>query len=320
MSAPDLSGVTGNYFPAVQKGFSDSLNGSITNSSNSMVLHSVTGYTNGDAVFLWIEPGTSNAELVWGIVNTGTLSITSMVRGIIGSAANHSSGATVSQYVSSADHMSMRKGLLVQHNQDGTHKAITAPSATFSNGLTVSGGTVSLPNSQITNAMLAGSITSSKIIGIDKSVLTTDSNPYKFSVYLASNQTGIVDSVNTKVLFDTELFDTNNNFASNKYTAPVNGFYQINFYLECSSGNNNGVAASGYLYKNGSELLRAGGLYPNFGNGTTAQAFVNLSDVVQLTAGDTLEVYTSFDVVSGTASVGGGANKSRFNGFLMSRT
>lgn len=107
-----------------------------------MVLHSVSGYTNGDSVFLWIDAGNASAELVWGIVNTGTISITSMVRGVIGSASAHANGAAVSQYVSSADHMSMRKGMLVQHNQDGTHKAITAPSVTTTGAVTAGSGLV----------------------------------------------------------------------------------------------------------------------------------------------------------------------------------
>lgn len=138
MSAPDLSGVTDNYFPAVQRGFSDSLDGSITAGSTSLLLHSVSGYTNGDSVFLWIDPNNSNAELVFGIVNTGTIALTSLVRGVIGVASAHSSGATVAQYVSSADHMSLRKGLLVEHNQDGTHGNITADSIT-TDSLTVAG-------------------------------------------------------------------------------------------------------------------------------------------------------------------------------------
>jgi hypothetical protein len=132
MSAPDLSGITGNYFVAVQKGFSDSLNGSILNNSTTITLNSVAGFSNGQSVFLWIDPGASTAELVYGIVATATNQLTSCVRGVLGSAAAHSNGATVSQYVSSADIMSMRKGILVEHNQDGTHNTsfVVTPSAT----------------------------------------------------------------------------------------------------------------------------------------------------------------------------------------------
>lgn len=146
MSAPDLSGIAGNFFTAAQRGYSNSLNGSITNVATTITMNSLSGFTTGDSVFLWIEPSSSNAELVYGIVNTSTNQLTSCVRGIIGSAAGHANGATVSQYVSSADHQAMRKGILVQHNQDGTHKAITAPSVTTTgavtagNGLVMSGG------------------------------------------------------------------------------------------------------------------------------------------------------------------------------------
>lgn len=145
-------------------------------------------------------------------------------------------------------------------------------------------------------------------------------NPYKFSVYLAANQTGIVDGVATKVLFDTEAFDTNNNFASNKYTVPVTGYYQINSYLSVAAASNNGVAGNIFLYKNGSELIRGGGEYPNFGTGTTGQTAMYISDIVSLTATDTLEIYASLDVLSGTVTVAGGSAISRFSGFLVSTT
>jgi microcystin-dependent protein len=124
MSKPDVSGITNNFFTTVQKGFSDSLNGSITNSSTTIAINSLAGYANNDWVFLWVEPGTANAELVFGEVFGNSL--INCVRGILGSAAAHTSGATVASYVSSANWMLLIKMLEQEHNSDGTHGDITA--------------------------------------------------------------------------------------------------------------------------------------------------------------------------------------------------
>ena len=48
-----------------------------------------------------------------------------------------------------------------------------------------------------------------------------------FSAYLSAGQS-INSSEYTKVLFNTELFDTNNNFASSRFTPTVAGYYQVN--------------------------------------------------------------------------------------------
>jgi hypothetical protein len=43
----------------------------------------------------------------------------------------------------------------------------------------------------------------------------------------SSGSTSIPNVTTTKVLFDTESFDTNNNFASSRFTPTVAGYYQI---------------------------------------------------------------------------------------------
>lgn len=182
-------------------------------------------------------------------------------------------------------------------------------------------GTDALTDSSITTAKIADdAVTAAKLVGIDKSNLTTDSNPYKFSVYLNADQTGISDAVATKITWDTELFDTNANFASNKYTAPVNGFYMINAYVLATSTNNAGVAMTCSLYKNGSSFLVGHSGYITFNVGASPILSARVHDIIQLTAGDYLEVYVTMDVVGGTVTVEGTADSSRFNGFLVCRT
>ena len=75
-------------------------------------------------------------------------------------------------------------------------------------------------------------------------------NQPAFSAYLNANQS-ITSGVYTKITLDTEEFDTNNNFASSRFTPTVAGYYQINAfaYTYPSVGTiGTGVVA---IYKNG---------------------------------------------------------------------
>lgn len=158
------------------------------------------------------------------------------------------------------------------------------------------------------------------IAGLYKNLLTVDSNPYKFSVYLAANQTGVADATFTKILFDTENFDTNNNFASNKYTVPVTGFYQINLYATVTLGSSNGVSMIASLYKNGSEFRRSDAGQPTAASNTATNLGATVSDIVSLTAGDYLEGFVYADVTASTSTINAGPVITRFSGFLVSRT
>ena len=70
-----------------------------------------------------------------------------------------------------------------------------------------------------------------------------------FSAYLSSSQTPTL-STWTRVNFDTEVFDTNSNFASSTFTPTVAGYYQINakFRGNISTSTTSILVA---LYKNG---------------------------------------------------------------------
>ena len=73
-----------------------------------------------------------------------------------------------------------------------------------------------------------------------------------FSAYGSTNQ-GFTSGVTTKINLDTEVFDTNNNFASNRFTPTVAGYYQINGKARITgTGLTDGAV---YLYKNGSQLI-----------------------------------------------------------------
>ena len=78
-----------------------------------------------------------------------------------------------------------------------------------------------------------------------------------FSAYMSTGQS-VGTSANTKITFDTEEFDTNNNFASNRFTPTVAGYYQLNAAVSWSAGYT-GITAV-YIFKNGS-TYKTGALY-----------------------------------------------------------
>lgn len=75
-----------------------------------------------------------------------------------------------------------------------------------------------------------------------------------FSAYKSSGagvQT-VTSNVFTKVTFDTEEFDTNNNFASSTFTPTVAGYYQVNALINMYATSGTLSQASSAIYKNGS--------------------------------------------------------------------
>lgn len=73
-----------------------------------------------------------------------------------------------------------------------------------------------------------------------------------FSAYQSGTQT-VSNNTTTKILFDTENFDTNNNFASSRFTPTVAGYYVFTNAL--SIGNFTNIGTNEFeqvLYKNGS--------------------------------------------------------------------
>lgn len=74
-----------------------------------------------------------------------------------------------------------------------------------------------------------------------------------FSAYATATQS-ISTATTTKVVYDSEDFDINSNFASNRFTPTVAGYYQINAGLFCAGAASGGNILS--LYKTGSEYVQ----------------------------------------------------------------
>lgn len=129
----DVSAVV-NYFPTANEGFTTTTSGTVATGATSVGLNSVSGLTNGTVFVGVIDPGLATQRVFTGTVNTGSSSITG-VKWTRGTAVSgHSAGATVVDYNTGTGRNMITAGILKQHNQDGTHGAITATSYSQSSG------------------------------------------------------------------------------------------------------------------------------------------------------------------------------------------
>ena len=119
-----------------------------------------------------------------------------------------------------------------------------------------------------------------------------ETNTPAFAVKLSGDQTISSDTV-TKITFDSEIYDTDNAFASNKFTVPSGkaGKYFINLQSKLHvTTDYRGVAS--YIYKNGSsiEQIRMRAMYNStlFNDGETQFA---ATGVLDLSEGDYIEGY-----------------------------
>ena len=87
-------------------------------------------------------------------------------------------------------------------------------------------------------------------------------NQPAFSAYPNAEQT-LSSNTLTKILFQTEEFDTNNNFASSRFTPTVAGYYQVQGHIQPRESYSAGIVAiykNGSLYKYGSYNANATGV------------------------------------------------------------
>ena len=139
-------------------------------------------------------------------------------------------------------------------------------------------------NSGTANMVLAsdGSITFAKAL---------DNTP-AFSVRLSGDQAA--DSNNTwyKVAFDTEDFDTDSAFASNKFTVPAGkgGVYQLNTQVACTNQSES-AEMDLRVYKNGSAITTPQAMLDYSGGNGDFTNVVNHSHLYDLNAADYIEIY-----------------------------
>ena len=139
-----------------------------------------------------------------------------------------------------------------------------------------------------------------------------------FQVTKSSAQT-VSHATTTKVTWDTETFDTDSAFASDKFTVPSGegGKYMFNFHLQVGRGTDSDMyRVYTMLYKNGSQVniinLNLAGTDGRILNAGGSQA-------LDLSAGDYIEIYVNTATSSGNSIdvAGGSTESSFFGGFKM---
>ena len=206
-----------------------------------------------------------------------------------------------------------------------TNKTLTSPtinSPTITNA-TISADTLTGYTTSNSGTIYGVGVTTGQISGSNTvlpAALATGiptnkfSNPYKFSVYLSSNQT-VSASTWTKVQLNTKTFDTGSNFDNTtnyQFTAPIAGFYHFSAYGTPSASSTNTVQVGinvGTFSGNPTYFVNS-----SPGNGSSLG--FGLSVLVSLTAGQTVQMYTYNASTLIYATVPG----TYFMGYLVSAT
>jgi len=121
-----------------------------------------------------------------------------------------------------------------------------------------------------------------------------------FYAYKVNGDQGVTSATFTKITLTTEAFDTNNNFASSRFTPTVGGYYQFNgSYSVESQGTVTRFIIS--LYKNGTEYIRG------IDTATTGNS-INVSAIIPLNG--TTDYVELYGIVFGAGGIGfrGGAD------------
>ena len=207
-----------------------------TDTDNSFIVRSNTGATlfSVDTTSISIPDGSITSAMI----ANGTVIAADILDGTI-TAAKLAPGAALPSQTSNATYY------LTSDGTNAIWKAQTAlvVANTQVTGLITAGQIASVANTQIT-----GNITQAQI-----ATDVAGTGP-AFSAYRTTNQS-ISSSTFTKILFQAEEFDTNNNFASSTFTPTVAGYYLIGAGFNAAGG---GAPSRSILdiFKNGNQAKR----------------------------------------------------------------
>lgn len=163
--------------------------------------------------------------------------------------------------------------------------------------------TMTINGSGSITGLSAGGLPDASIVQADLATNVAGNGP-AFSAYATS---GVLtpNATATKVSFDTEEFDTNSNFASNRFTPTVAGYYLVN------AGITGGFSTQILnIYKNGTEYKRGAQSVGSTMTESTATALVYCNGST-----DYVEVYW-YQASGSTQTSGVGQSLTYFQGFL----
>ena len=181
-------------------------------------------------------------------------------------------------------------------------------------------GTQTLTNKSIVASQLTGTVATSNL-GTGTADATTflrgdqtyaaagGANTPNFAVYQQSSPgTTLVQNTYTKVVWDSEYYDTNNAFASGRFTVPSG---EAGKYFFTSTVSMQSVLAEINidLYLNGSSFWRGAAVHSNNNSAQTVTGIIDLS------VGNYVEVFVKQN--QGTNQVEGGGSHSYFHGYKL---
>jgi len=136
-------------------------------------------------------------------------------------------------------------------------------------------------------------------------------NTPSFHIRKSSNQTGLSSGGWTKITFDDEVFDTDNAFASDKFTAPSDGKYFFTSAAKINDGGTNTLVGSGMRFTiNGAIAAEEIHFMVNGSNSAEGKS---VTAVLNLTASQYVEVYAYAQDNGGAAcSITGGNDRDTF--------
>ena len=139
--------------------------------------------------------------------------------------------------------------------------------------------------------------------------LTTMKTNYPAFYASLSSTTNVTNATATKVVFDTEHYDTDSAYdtSNGTFTVPSGkaGKYLISSGLWCNQTGGEGelYLAGNYLYKNGSLFIQCQSDYNTTADDSANNVNKSLVVIIDLSVGDYIEIYARVGAHSGTAQL-----------------
>ena len=144
-------------------------------------------------------------------------------------------------------------------------------------------------------------------------------NTPAFKVYLGSNMTSVTRNTTTKITFDTEVYDTDSAFASNKFTVPTGEAGKYHFSAMATMKNSSDYNfTSIHLYQNGNEILRGTKLQlTDYYLSSSAYSTMVVTGDLNLSVSDYIEVYIEMGAAGGSGTILAAEKFTAFSGYKI---